>query len=192
VPLALIALNESLPQTRIAHLVCQAGSRQVQPTYWRWCDNAAAQGRIVVAQNVQSGITSPLSPRVLVAYPNNVSVNETEVMLVSKDETQKPPDQLQNPFRTFYTEQDVAGLIASPRFLVAVDAYGAGHCSLAQMTRLAFSEPPYLPRNLDMLVFADLVRDVVNRIQSGSVPVPPEWKATYAEFYRDLPQEPIE
>jgi hypothetical protein len=26
VPLALIALNESLPQTRIAHLVCQAGA----------------------------------------------------------------------------------------------------------------------------------------------------------------------
>jgi hypothetical protein len=123
---------------------------------------------------------------------DSTPATKIEIISMSKDRTQKPEGELQNPFRTSYTEEDVAALVASPRFLVAVDAYGANHCSLAQMLRLAFTEPPYIPRGLDAKVFALLVMDVVKRIHSGTLHVPPEWKATYAEFYRDLPQEPVE
>ena len=89
------------------------------------------------------------------------------------------------PRRQNYTEEDIQALISSPRFLVAADAYGAGRCTLAQMLKLAFTGPPYIPYNLDALVFADLVLDVVKRIHSGKISVSEDSKREFADFYAD-------
>jgi hypothetical protein len=97
-----------------------------------------------------------------------------------------------NFYRRTYAEEDIQVLIASPRFLIAVDAYGAGRCSLEQMLALAFTRPPYLPRNLHLYAFADLVFEVVRRINSGELKVPSEWKDEYSEFYRQQPPAPLD
>jgi hypothetical protein len=64
-----------------------------------------------------------------------------------------------------YSEEDVQALNSSPQFRVAVDAFAADHCSLQQMTLLAFSEPPYIPRELSVWAFTKLVMEVVRRIE---------------------------
>lgn len=84
-----------------------------------------------------------------------------------------------------YTEESVQTLISSPRFVVAADAYGANRCTLAQMLKLAFTEPPYIPFDLDPLVFADLVLNVVKRIHAGEIQIDDDWKREFADFYID-------
>jgi hypothetical protein len=104
-----------------------------------------------------------------------------------QDDKGRPPG-----WRFAYTEEDVQALISEPRFLVAADAYGAGCCTLQQMTKLAFTAPPYLPRNLQIPGFAALVIDVVKRIHAGKLEVREEWKRQYADFYRKQPKPPVD
>ena len=87
-------------------------------------------------------------------------------------------------------EGDIDVLTCNERFSTAVHAYGRNHCSLSQMARLAFERPPFLPRNLGMLAFADLVLELVRRIHAGELMVRDSAKRMYQEFYRDLPLEP--
>lgn len=94
--------------------------------------------------------------------------------------------------RRSYTEEDVLHLTSNPRFLVAVDAYGSNCCNLQQMLGLAFTEPPYLPRNLDALTFAHLVHDVVRRIRQGELVVSDKWKRDYEHFYEKQCIPPID
>jgi hypothetical protein len=91
--------------------------------------------------------------------------------------------------RRSYSEEDIQALIVSPRFLVAVDAYGLGRCSLEQMLKLAFTEPPYIPRGLHPLGFAALVFEVVRRIRAGEVWVPDDWRQQYEDSYVDRSRE---
>jgi len=89
-----------------------------------------------------------------------------------------------------YDEADVRALMAEPRFIIAVDAYGANRCTLAQMTRLAFTEPPYVPRDLHPITFAQLVLELVRRIKSREIKIDHSAKDTFIHFYNQ--QEPEE
>ena len=91
-------------------------------------------------------------------------------------------------YRASYTEEDVDALLADPRFLVGVDAYQGGCCTLSQMLLLVFDGPPYIPRQLDPMVFARLVFDICDRICSGELKVPEESKQTYSRFYIVQPE----
>jgi len=80
-------------------------------------------------------------------------------------------------------------LKASPRFLVAVDAYRSGACTLEQMLRLAFTGPPYIPRDLHPLAFARLVLDLAEDMRLGLVAVGQDDKDRYKDFYTVQPEE---
>jgi hypothetical protein len=95
-------------------------------------------------------------------------------------------------YRQSYTEDDIQALRSTPRFLVAADAYGLGRCTLEQMVALAFTQPPYLPRNLGLRTFADLIFELVRRIKAGELLVPEEWKKEYSSFYQQQPAEPLD
>ena len=96
------------------------------------------------------------------------------------------------PRQKSYTEQDIQDLLSEPKFVVAVDAYGAGCCNLQQMLHLAWDKPPYIPKNLDLLIFARLVHEVVRRIHTGLIKVPDEDKSTYHDFYSQQDISPDE
>ena len=85
--------------------------------------------------------------------------------------------------RKDYDAEDVGLLKSNPRFLVAVDAYRLGFCTLAQMLRLAFTEPPYIPRGLDPFAFSRLVFDLIEQMSRGLVNVNVEDKVKYMSFY---------
>ena len=85
--------------------------------------------------------------------------------------------------RQSYNEDDIWALIASPRLLIAADAYGADRGTLSDMVTLAFIGPLYVPRSLDPIAFAGLVFEVVRRIHMGEINVPSEWRREHAEFY---------
>jgi hypothetical protein len=95
-------------------------------------------------------------------------------------------------YRDSYSEEDVQALTSSPRVLVAVDAFAANHCSLQQMTLLAFSEPPYIPRDLSLWAFTKLVMEVVRRVQAGELEIPEEYKRKYSHFYVDQAEPPTD
>jgi hypothetical protein len=59
------------------------------------------------------------------------------------------------------------------------------------MTKLAFTEAPFIPRNLDWRAFSRLTIEVVERIHAGKLKVPEEWKRRYADFYIEQP-EPLD
>ena len=94
------------------------------------------------------------------------------------------------PLRDSYDEADIGALTSGGRFLAAVDAYGCGFFRLSQMLQLAFDRPPYIPRNLDPLVFADLVLELVRRLHAGELAIPDDVKRTYRQSYKPLPPEP--
>jgi hypothetical protein len=113
----------------------------------------------------------------------NFSTEEVSMVDSKRDPAAKDPAN----YRTPYSEEDIQELTSDPRFLVAVDAYGSDLCSMDQMVRLAFAEPPYVPRGLDAMTFVDLVLEVVRRIHSGELRVREEWKKQYADFYVSRP-----
>jgi hypothetical protein len=104
------------------------------------------------------------------------------IMRAMSDEERSSSDPMKL-FRKSYTEEDIEALLSSPRFVVACDAYGAGCCSLQEMTTLAFTAPPYIPCNLEPLTFADLVFEIVERIRSGKMEIPESWKQEFSHFY---------
>ena len=85
--------------------------------------------------------------------------------------------------RSEFDAADIEALVADDRFLVAVDAYGANCCSLAQMLQLAATGPPYIPRDLHPMTFSELVMVVVSRIHSGELIVREEAKQKFRSFY---------
>ena len=85
--------------------------------------------------------------------------------------------------RATYDQSDYTDLTSNSRFMVAIDAYRLGRCTLAHVLGMSLLLPFYGPNSLSPRAFAALAIRIAQEIGSGVLSIDPASQVEFATFY---------
>lgn len=85
--------------------------------------------------------------------------------------------------RATFDDNDYKVLTSNPRFLVAVDAFRQGYCTVAQVIGMSFDKPIYNSSSLSPRAFASLVVKIAQDLGAGVLLIDSDAKLKYKHFY---------
>src|SRR5262245_60123720 len=84
-----------------------------------------------------------------------------------------------------YTEDDIARLLESPRFLAAVDAFALDKLPLGEAIARAAAERPLVPKPFHLLGYMQAIQEIAERIADQRLSVPLDVREAYRDLYEE-------